>query len=106
MSARIILHVPGDGWLDPARLAVGFAARAAELGARMLPFTRVEGLLSEGGRVAGVATTRGEIRAPVVVEQSRSQRRQAHRDTTIVHSRRSLSRDHSRHSTGAEAPGG
>ena len=67
-AARIILHVPGDGWLDPARLAVGFAARAAELGARMAPFTRVERLLSEGGRIAGVATTRGEIRAPVVVD--------------------------------------
>ena len=67
-AARIILHVPGDGWLDPARLAVGFAARAAELGARMAPFTRVERLLTEGGRVAGVATARGEIRAPVVVD--------------------------------------
>jgi glycine/D-amino acid oxidase-like deaminating enzyme len=67
-AARIILHVPGDGWLDPARLAVGFAARAAELGARMAPFTRVEQLLTEGGRVAGVATARGEIRAPVVVD--------------------------------------
>ena len=67
-AAKIILHVPGDGWLDPARLAVGFAARAAELGARMAPFTRVERLLTEGGRVAGVATARGEIRAPVVVD--------------------------------------
>src|SRR4030095_1013473 len=53
-AARIILHVPGDGWLDPARLAVGFAARAAELGARMAPFTRVEGLLNAGGGVGGV----------------------------------------------------
>jgi 4-methylaminobutanoate oxidase (formaldehyde-forming) len=60
--------VPGDGWLDPAHLAVGFAARAAELGARMAPFTRVERLLTEGGRVTGVATARGEIRAPVVVD--------------------------------------
>ncbi len=67
-AARIILHVPGDGWLDPARLAVGFAARAAELGARLLPFTRVEGLLRESGRVAGVTTPRGEIRAPIVVD--------------------------------------
>ncbi|HEY5724966.1 MAG TPA: FAD-dependent oxidoreductase, partial [Methylomirabilota bacterium] len=67
-AARIILHVPGDGWLDPARLAVGFAARAAELGARMSPFTRVEGLLRDGGRVTGVVTPRGEIRAPIVVD--------------------------------------
>ena len=67
-ASRAILHVPADGWLDPARLAVAFAARAAELGARALPFTRVTGLLAQGGRVAGVATDRGEIRAPVVVD--------------------------------------
>lgn len=67
-AARAIGYVPSDGWLDPARVAVGFAARAAELGARTMPFTRVTGLLREGDRVAGVATTRGEIRAPVVVD--------------------------------------
>ena len=65
---RAILHVPDDGWLDPARLAVAAAARAAELGARTLPFTRVTGLLAEGGRVAGVVTDRGEIRTPAVVD--------------------------------------
>jgi 4-methylaminobutanoate oxidase (formaldehyde-forming) len=67
-AARTILHVPSDGWLDPAKVAIGFATRAGELGARLLPFTAVEGLLSEGGRAAGVATGRGEIRAPVVVD--------------------------------------
>lgn len=67
-APRAILHVPDDGWLDPARLAVAFAARAAELGARTLPFTRVTGLLTEGGRVAGLVTERGEIRAPAVVD--------------------------------------
>jgi glycine/D-amino acid oxidase-like deaminating enzyme len=67
-APRAILHVPDDGWLDPARLAIAFAARATELGARALPFTRVTGLIAEGGRVAGVATDRGEIRAPVVVD--------------------------------------
>jgi glycine/D-amino acid oxidase-like deaminating enzyme len=67
-TPRAILHVPDDGWLDPARLAVAYAARAAELGARAMPFTRVTGLLAEGGRAAGVATDRGEIHAPVVVD--------------------------------------
>jgi glycine/D-amino acid oxidase-like deaminating enzyme len=67
-APRAILHVPDDGWLDPARLAVSFAARAAELGARTRPFTRVTGLLADGGRVAGVVTDRGEIHAPVVVD--------------------------------------
>jgi glycine/D-amino acid oxidase-like deaminating enzyme len=67
-AARTILHVPSDGWLDPAKVAVGFAARAGELGARLLPFTAVQGLLHEGGHAAGVTTARGELRAPVVVD--------------------------------------
>jgi glycine/D-amino acid oxidase-like deaminating enzyme len=66
--ARVIGHVPSDGWLDPATVAVGLAARAATLGARLRPFTRVTGLLRDGARVAGVATAAGEIRAPVVVD--------------------------------------
>ncbi|HSL48621.1 MAG TPA: FAD-dependent oxidoreductase, partial [Candidatus Deferrimicrobiaceae bacterium] len=67
-AARRILHVPSDGWVDPAKVAIGFATRAGELGARLLPFTAVQGLLSEGGRATGVVTPRGEIRAPVVVD--------------------------------------
>src|SRR5947199_2916945 len=35
--ARAIGHVPSDGWLEPARVAVGFAASAARLGARLRP---------------------------------------------------------------------
>jgi glycine/D-amino acid oxidase-like deaminating enzyme len=66
--ARAIGHVPSDGWLEPAAVAIGFAARAAELGARALPFTPVARLLHAGGRVQGVDTSAGEIRAPVVVD--------------------------------------
>jgi 4-methylaminobutanoate oxidase (formaldehyde-forming) len=66
--ARLILHVPSDGWLEPAKVAMGFATRAGELGARLLPFTAVQGLRSEGGRATGVLTTRDEIHAPVVVD--------------------------------------
>ena len=67
-GARSILHVPSDGWVDPAKVAIGFATRAGELGARLLPFTPVQGLQSEGGRATGVVTPRGEIHAPVVVD--------------------------------------
>jgi glycine/D-amino acid oxidase-like deaminating enzyme len=66
--ARVIGHVPSDGWLEPATVAVALAARAGTLGARLRPFTRVTGLLRDGERVAGVATANGEIRAPVVVD--------------------------------------
>ena len=67
-AARRILHVPSDGWVDPARVAIGFATRAGEVGARLLPFTAVQGLLSEDGRAAGVMTARGPLHAPVVVD--------------------------------------
>ena len=67
-AARAIGYVPSDGWLDPAKVAAGFIARAAELGVRMLPFTPARELLRDGGRVQGVATPAGEIRAPVVVD--------------------------------------
>jgi glycine/D-amino acid oxidase-like deaminating enzyme len=67
-AARRILHVPSDGWVDPARVAIGFATRAGEVGARLLPFTAVQGLLSDGGHATGVMTARGPIHAPVVVD--------------------------------------
>ncbi|HEU4439962.1 MAG TPA: FAD-binding oxidoreductase [Methylomirabilota bacterium] len=67
-GALAILHVPSDGWVDPARVAIAFATRAGELGARLQPFTPVLALLSDGARATGVVTPRGEIRAPVVVD--------------------------------------
>ena len=71
-AARRILHVPSDGWVDPARVAIGFATRAGELGARLCPFTAVQGLLRSGDRATGVATVSGEIHAPVVVDAAGS----------------------------------
>ncbi|MDP8925002.1 MAG: FAD-binding oxidoreductase, partial [Chloroflexota bacterium] len=66
--ARTIAHVPSDGYLDPARLPVAYIGLAQEAGARVLPFTRVTDLLRSGDGVEGVATTRGELRADVVVD--------------------------------------
>jgi glycine/D-amino acid oxidase-like deaminating enzyme len=67
-AARAIGYVPSDGWLDPAKVASGFIARAAELGARTMPFTPALELLQSAGRIAGVATPRGRISTPVVVD--------------------------------------
>src|SRR5262245_45830608 len=66
--ARAIGHVPSDGWLEPAKVAMGFALRAASLGANLVPFTRVERLLHDNGKVQGVVTRNGEIYARVVVD--------------------------------------
>ena len=65
---RAIGHVPSDGWIDPAKVAIGFATRAIELGAQAMPFTRVTGLLRDAARVNGVATAHGEVHAPAVVD--------------------------------------
>ncbi len=67
-AARAIGHVPSDGWINPAGVAIGFATRAIERGAQAMPFTRVTGILERGGRVTGVATDKGEVQAPVVVD--------------------------------------
>ena len=67
-GAPAIGHVPSDGWLEPSKVAVGLTGRAAELGARILPFTRVTGIRRDGHCVAGVATTRGDVATPTVVD--------------------------------------
>ena len=59
---------PGDVYLDPAQLTQGYAAAAAARGCVLLPHTRVEEIVVEGGAVAGVRTASGALRAPVVVD--------------------------------------
>ncbi len=58
---------PKDGYADPYSVAMAFAAAARRMGVRIEEQTGVTGLLVEGGRVEGVATTRGPVSAPVVV---------------------------------------
>jgi glycine/D-amino acid oxidase-like deaminating enzyme len=67
--ARAILYCTEDGWLDPEKLAVGYAARAAEAGVELRQHTPVSAVLHENGRVLGVRTEQGEqIRAPIVID--------------------------------------
>ncbi len=67
-DARIIGYVPTDGYVEPSKVPISFAQRAGEQGARLMPFTRVTDLLREDGRVVGVQTARGELRADAVVD--------------------------------------
>ena len=46
-----------DGQFDDARLAIELAKTAAEQGAVVINYCRVDGLLKEGGRVSGVRVT-------------------------------------------------
>ena len=60
--------LPGDGYLDPALLALALAEGARGHGVRFCTHTRVTGIAADGGRVTAVETDRGTIRAEVVVD--------------------------------------
>ncbi|SHI36697.1 NAD(P)/FAD-dependent oxidoreductase [Wenxinia saemankumensis] len=61
------LHTPSDLKAEPWIALPVLARMAAEEGLTLVEGCAVRGLLREGGRVAGVATEAGEIRAPEVV---------------------------------------
>jgi glycine/D-amino acid oxidase-like deaminating enzyme len=66
-----------DGWLDPKRLALGFAAAASRAGgipgaapgggATFVTHTGAHGIVVDGERVRGVHTARGEVATETVV---------------------------------------
>jgi sarcosine oxidase, subunit beta len=58
---------PTDGFVDPYSAMIGFSKRAVEKGVTVWKSTEVTGILKNGDRVSGVATSRGEAHAPVVV---------------------------------------
>ena len=59
---------PDDLYLEPVQIPRGYTRAAVKHGAALFEGTAVTGLLVENGRVGGVATSRGEVRAPVVVD--------------------------------------
>lgn len=58
---------PSDGFVDPYSAMTGFIKRAVENGVTVWKSAEVTNVLQERGRVSGVSTTRGEVRAPVIV---------------------------------------
>jgi 4-methylaminobutanoate oxidase (formaldehyde-forming) len=62
------MYLPGDGWIDPGGATTELARRARTLGVGVETGVRVTGIERDAtGRVAGVATDRGRVRAEVVV---------------------------------------
>ncbi|CRM49024.1 FAD-binding oxidoreductase [Pseudomonas sp. 58 R 3] len=61
-------YVRSDVYLDPGQLPLGYARAAQKLGATLLPHTEIEQIIVERGQVTGVATSRGDLKAPVVVD--------------------------------------
>ena len=59
--------LPGDGYLEPARLTGALAAGARGLGVEIVTHTRVTGIELERGRVAAVVTDAGRIECELAV---------------------------------------
>jgi glycine cleavage system aminomethyltransferase T/glycine/D-amino acid oxidase-like deaminating enzyme len=59
--------IPDDGYLDPSQLTFALADGARRLGAQIETRTRVTGVLTHDGRVAGVETDKGTVECEVVV---------------------------------------
>jgi sarcosine oxidase subunit beta len=60
-------YAPGDGYIDPPRNVLAYTAALFTSGVRVLERTAFTGLLRDGDRVTGVATTGGEIATDRVV---------------------------------------
>jgi sarcosine oxidase subunit beta len=60
-------YAPGDGYIDPPRNVLAYTAALFTSGVRVLEHTAFTGLLRDGDRISGVATTGGEIATERVV---------------------------------------
>jgi glycine/D-amino acid oxidase-like deaminating enzyme len=67
-GVRAVMHMRSDVYLEPAQIPAGYARACGKLGGVLLPNTTVEEIVTEDGAVVGVHTSRGEIRARVVVD--------------------------------------
>lgn len=67
MGLRGALYTPLDGRAEPQLAAPAIAARAREIGARVMTGCAVRSLDIEGGHISGVVTERGRVRARAVV---------------------------------------
>ncbi|MBI4338063.1 MAG: FAD-binding oxidoreductase [Chloroflexi bacterium] len=61
------MYCPSDGQAEPTKVPAAFARAAQEHGAKVYTRCPVERIEIAGGRVVGVETLRGGIKAPVVV---------------------------------------
>lgn len=66
-GVRLALWCPTDGYVQPNSLANAFLAAARDLGARVVPNTRVLGVNVMDARVTGVRTDRGDAASEMVV---------------------------------------
>jgi sarcosine oxidase subunit beta len=65
-------YEPESGYADPSATAASLMLAAREHGAQVVQGCRVTAIHSEGGRIRGVTTERGDFSAPVVVNAAGS----------------------------------
>ena len=61
------VHLPRDGETQPDNTTKALAAGATQQGVKIFENTRVTGILTNGGAVTGVSTSRGDITCDVVL---------------------------------------
>lgn len=61
------LYVDDDGGIDPAYGAPAVARGAQKLGVKIITQCAARSFVTEGGRISGVVTEKGEIRSPLVL---------------------------------------
>lgn len=66
-GALMGLHIPDDGHVNPGYAAIALAKLAHESGVTIVENTRVDSLLSNDDKIAGVRTARGDVHAEAVV---------------------------------------
>ena len=66
-TAKSVLWCPSDGYLQPNDLAMSYAHRARQHGARIATGVTVEGIRTENGSVTGVITNHGTINCNTVI---------------------------------------
>ncbi len=62
-GVRGVMHMRSDVYLEPVQVPALYARVCERLGGVMLPNTKVEEILTQGGQVSAVRTASGEIRA-------------------------------------------
>ncbi len=67
------LYTPSDGQADPLKATLAFAKGAREAGVDLREHCAVNAILTAAGRVSGVATIAGELRADAIVCAAGSQ---------------------------------
>ncbi len=63
---------PEGGYIDVTRIVLSLLTAAQEGGVRLMSGLRAEAIVTEGGRVAGVSTQDGLIKAPIIINATGS----------------------------------